>query len=93
MKTISLRGVDDEIAKKLKEQAVQRGTSVNTLILQFIRSSIGLKAPAVRRHKHHDLDQLAGTWTDEDAAEFIRATSNFERIDKELWDEADTSGH
>ena len=93
MKTISLRGVDEAIAKRLKEEAAQRGTSVNTLILQFIRSGIGLKAPALRRHKHHDLDQLAGTWTEEDAAEFMHTVSDFEYIDKELWSEADTSGH
>ncbi len=91
MKTISLRGVNDEVAKKLKEEAEQRGTSVNTLILQLIRAGIGLKAPAVRRHEYHDLDPLAGTWAEEDAAEFMRAVSDFERVDKELWGEADTS--
>ena len=84
MKAISLRGVDEAIAKKLKEESAQRGTSVNALILQFIRSGIGLKAPAIRQHKHHDLDQLAGTWAEEDAAEFKRIVSGFERIDKEL---------
>ncbi|MCB1799926.1 MAG: ribbon-helix-helix protein, CopG family, partial [Gammaproteobacteria bacterium] len=38
MRAISLRGVDEEIARKLKAEAAQRGTSVNALILQLIRA-------------------------------------------------------
>lgn len=93
MRAISLRGVDEEIARKLKAEAAQRGTSVNALILQLIRAGIGIKAPATKRHEYHDLDQLAGTWTEEDAAEFARTVSDFEQVDKELWGEADSSGH
>lgn len=82
-----------KLPESSKAEASRRGTSVNTLILQFISAGIGAKAPTKKRHEYHDLDQLAGTWTEEDAADFMSAVSDFEHIDKELWGEADTSGH
>ena len=36
---------------------------------------------------HHDLDFLAGTWSEEDAAEFDNSTEAFRRVDEELWQE------
>lgn len=33
----------------------------------------------------HDLDYLAGTWTDKDAEEFEQATSDFNKIEERLW--------
>ena len=36
---------------------------------------------------HHDLDHLAGTWSEEDAAEFDKATEIFQQVDEELWKE------
>jgi hypothetical protein len=33
----------------------------------------------------HDLDYLAGTWTDQDAEEFEQATSDFNKIEERLW--------
>ena len=36
---------------------------------------------------YHDLDFLAGTWSEEDAAEFDNATEGFRRVDEELWQE------
>jgi hypothetical protein len=35
--------------------------------------------------QYHDLDALAGTWSEEDAAEFDQATVSFRQIDEELW--------
>jgi len=35
--------------------------------------------------KYHDLDALAGTWREEDAAEFARNCAAFEKIDEALW--------
>jgi hypothetical protein len=35
--------------------------------------------------EYHDLDFLAGTWTEADAEEFKSATADFDHIDAELW--------
>jgi hypothetical protein len=36
---------------------------------------------------HHDVDDLAGTWTEEEAADFAIATEGFRQVDPELWGE------
>lgn len=83
MKSISLRGIDDEIAQRLREEAQRQGTSVNALILQFVRKGVGLQAP--RRPVYHDLDVLAGTWSAEEASAFLDSLSDFEQVDRGLW--------
>ncbi len=34
---------------------------------------------------YHDLDHLAGTWSDEDYSEFQKKVADFEKLDKDLW--------
>ncbi len=34
---------------------------------------------------HHELDELAGTWSQKEAAKFQKNTADFEKIDKDLW--------
>lgn len=90
MKNISLTGIDDDTDRKLKQEARRKKVSVNALILELIRRGIGA---TTSRQVSHDLDTLAGTWSDGEAAEFLKSLADFERIDKELWGETDSSGH
>ncbi len=34
---------------------------------------------------YHDLDALAGTWTDREADDFLRDVSDFDKVDENLW--------
>ena len=43
MKTITLRGLDEVLAKKLKQEAEQQGKSLNQLILDTLKERLGLK--------------------------------------------------
>ena len=36
-------------------------------------------------YPYHDLDYLAGTWTQEDETEFLLNTQQFNEIDQKLW--------
>ena len=83
MGNICLRGIDDEVKKHLKSQAVQAGISVNALILKYISKAVGINSGD--RKIYHDLDSLAGTWTDENPQEFFDSTSHFDKIDEEMW--------
>lgn len=86
MKNISLRGIDEETSRHLKKEAARQSTSVNALILGLIRQGVGLaKGGQARRPVHHDLDALAGTWTEKEATAFLNATKDLEEIDKDLW--------
>jgi hypothetical protein len=84
MTTMTLRGIDDVLAETLKEQARQKGVSLNTLALQLIRKAAGLDKPK-RLTLYNDLDSLAGTWSAESEAEFHAVTSSLSSIDKDLW--------
>lgn len=85
MKTFSLRGIDDELTDALKNEVRRTGTSINKTILNLIRESMGLTQKK-RTRPYHDLDELAGTWSEEDELLFKEKTRFFNKIDEEIWD-------
>jgi plasmid stability protein len=85
MATLSIRGVDEETARLLKEAAQKAGSSVNAQVLEFVRQGLGLEEARGRRGRHRDLDHLAGTWSEADVRDFEAATAAFEEVDEELW--------
>ena len=84
MTTMSIRGLDDQVLAQLKHQASQEGSSLNSLVLRLLQG-VGKPAPTHALKKFDDLDALAGTWSDEDAAAFTRATASFSEIDPAQW--------
>lgn len=84
MTTMTLRGIDQTLSDALKEKARQEHGSINTVVLRIIKESLGLEKKK-RNVIHNDLDYLAGTWSEKDAAEFERATSVFEKVDEDMW--------
>lgn len=80
---LTLRGCDEELARALKTTSTRRGLSINRLILETLRDRLLGEGSARRRHD--DLDHLAGTWSEEEAAAFERATAGFEEVDASLW--------
>lgn len=86
--TFTLRGVDSGLRAALDAEAKRRGVSLNTLILETLRSSMGVAGPD---HRFHDLDHLIGVWSQSDVEEFGAATAPFEEIDHELWTDSEES--
>jgi len=82
---ITLKNIDDEVLKRLQAEANRRGIDLNTYILKIFKKVLGLDMDKDRDFVHNDLDYLAGTWTEEDAEAFAKATEDFNKIDKELW--------
>jgi hypothetical protein len=85
MANVSLRGLSEELKKGLKLEARRRNQSVNSLLLNLISKGVGLGEKQSYRVKHHDLDELAGTWSSDDVTEFETVTSSFNKIDDSLW--------
>jgi len=84
MATMTVRGIDTEVAKLLKDQANSEGISVNAPLLKMVKESLGIEKK--RRTKiYHDLDHLAGTWNEKDLKEFQKNVEDLEKVDKELW--------
>ena len=84
MKTITIRGIDVELDRLIKSQAQQTNLSVNQWILRTLKKVTGTeKAPMFQ--EHHDLDALAGGWSEEEIKAFQKNIEIFERIDEEAW--------
>ena len=84
MKTITIRGIDPGLDQVIKFQAKQNNLSVNQWILQALKKVTGVgKEPVFK--KHHDLDPLAGGWSEEEARTFLKNTQIFEKIDEDVW--------
>ncbi len=84
MKRLSLRGIDEELEEALEKKAEQWSTSLNSTILRLLKEATG-QAERKFQRRHHDLDDLAGTWDEEEKEEFDEAVAPFSRIDEEMW--------
>jgi hypothetical protein len=83
MKTITMRGIDEEMAKVLKEKAKNEGISINTMLLKLIRKDLGLEKKK-RTVIYDDLDHLAGGWSEKDYKEFQNKIADFETVDEDM---------
>lgn len=84
MANMSIRGLDEKALAKLKNQAEQEGTSLNSLVLRLLQGASAAIQPSTLK-KFDDLDALAGTWSDEEAQAFERNTAAFAEVDATLW--------
>ncbi len=87
MTTMSIRGLDDQVLARLKEQAAQQGSSLNSLVLQMLQGPERVVSNPLMQ-KFDDLDALAGTWSPEEAAQFAANTAAFTEVDAALWQPA-----
>lgn len=84
MKNLTLRGIDKELAAELERVSSIECESMNSTILRLLRDRLGLSKR--RFHQmHNDLDDLAGTWSEEERREFEAATAAFSKVDEDLW--------
>lgn len=84
MATMSIRGLDDQALSRLKRQAEQEGSSLNSVVLKLLNRAGNSIQPGVLE-KFDDLDALAGTWSEEEAQHFERNTAAFAEVDAALW--------
>ena len=82
---ITIQALDDTTAKWISEEAERRGISVESLVVELIRRGIDIDQETSPLQTYHDLDLLAGTWSEEQEAEFLNAIADFEQVDEKLW--------
>lgn len=81
----NLRNIAPDVMALLKKEAAKQDLSVNSLILQTLEQKFGIVSSRTKKTAFHDLDHLAGTWSDSDKKAFDKNINPFEKIDKELW--------
>lgn len=82
MASMSIRGLNDQVLSRLKSQAEQEGSSLNSLVLRLLQ---GTEKQSGRLQKFDDLDALAGTWSEQEAQAFEFNTAAFAEVDTSLW--------
>ena len=83
---LTVRGLDAELERRLRLEARKDGLSLNQAALRLLRRGAGLEAGAGRQGAvGASLDELIGTWSEDDARSVQAATAVFERLDEEFW--------
>jgi len=86
--------IDDKLIHQARQ--LSGGQTTSDLIEQALRAWIELKTSpphavdttakvTVSSPPYHDLDFLAGTWTEQDSREFFANLADLSQIDEELW--------
>jgi hypothetical protein len=86
--SITITDLDAVTLQLLKQEARRRSVDVNTLAREVLRHGVPPPEGQGASHAttlHHDLDDLAGTWSEADAWAFEAAVEGFGRIDRKLW--------
>ena len=84
MRSITVHGMDPELAARLERQARESGVSLNKTIKKLLSEGLGI-ASAGRRGPRRDLGALCGAWSKQEASSFRKAVGGFERVDAEDW--------
>ena len=85
MTVITLRNIPPKVQEAIRRRPDTDGLSLNKVVIRMLEEATGQRATA-RRELHYDLDHLAGTWSDGEAADFDAALSEQRRIAPELWE-------
>lgn len=85
MKAMTIRGLDAEMSQKIKTMAIAQKKSVNQLVLDVLRQSVGMQKKKRYTITYDDLDDLFGSWSDEEFERIQKRIENQRKIDPELW--------
>lgn len=85
MKQLTIRGFDPDLEEQILKLAENEGISLNQAVIRLLRRGAGLEGGRRKDVIGDRLNDLAGTWSAEEAAAFDEATAAFEAIDPELW--------
>ena len=84
MKAITLRNLPPQLDRTIRERAKKKGVSVHKVVIGLLQDHLGeSERKTVRRY--HDLDDLSGSWTRQEAEAFDRALEKQRGIDSEMW--------
>ena len=84
MKPITLRKLPDALARLIRRRAETEGISLNRAVIAVLQERLGGDRPSAEP-RHHELDALAGAWSDTEAQAFDRALAAQRAIEPELW--------
>ncbi len=88
LKQLTLRGVETDLAERIRVLAKQERISINKAALRLLRKGAGLDLAAAASRREtigSTLDRFIGSWTSDEADAVLGATADFQRIDEAFW--------
>lgn len=85
MTAITLRNIPPKLQDALRKRADAEGLSLNKVVIRMLEEAAGQRRTASKATRHHDLDHLAGTWSDAEAAAFETSLAEQRKMDPEIW--------
>ena len=82
MKSISIHKIDDQLLALIQKKAKEKGLSLNKTIKLLLYEALGLSQTSDRKE---NFKEFCGIWSEEEADEFKKNTSDFNQIDAEDW--------
>ena len=83
--TLTIKNLDQPSMEWINQKAKLLGIDLEEVIVQLIHEQIESDEREPKLKQYHDLDSLAGTWSNEESEEFFQATENFNQVDESLW--------
>jgi hypothetical protein len=71
------------VAKAVKDKARKENLSLNRAVIRLLEEATGDKRAI--KAVHHDLDHLAGRWSEEEYRQFMAALAEQRQVDPEMW--------
>jgi hypothetical protein len=86
MKAVTLRSLPPNIVEAIRKEANRKRLSINKAVISLLENRVGMREKKKSRQiRHHDLDDLAGSWSKKEAAEFDKTLAAQRVIDPDLW--------
>ncbi len=80
MPQYTIRNIPDSLDRELRDRAGRNKTSLNDAVIDVIKRGLGVTETV---HVYNDLDDLAGSWQDDEA--FDRAIADQDTVDVDAW--------
>jgi DNA polymerase III delta subunit len=84
MKSMTIHGIDDQLAELIKSKANQEGLSINKTIKKLLETSLGIR-PRPPQKNIDEFSEFCGVWDGRDLREFEEAISDTETVDPGDW--------
>lgn len=84
MKSITIHGMEPDLASRLEQTARESGLSLNKTIKNLLAAALGLPASRQADRRRH-FEDLCGAWSKSDAKAFRQSLADFDRVDDEDW--------
>ncbi len=78
--SITVDNLDAELMKCLRVEAKKRGMDLGTMVKELLNDSFGLLPKTTDISPPDDLEELAGTWSDDEADAFLATIADFGRV-------------